>query len=135
MNYTLIPILGGGKVSMGHAANILENYNKGLSMRHLDGGFSKEIHAKILVEQATKLVKAGRTESEMIIELSSPVWSIGNTAAWNKLINENLQWEIPDLDKDGNQKVDKDGNPLTKKIQFRARFKDTAPSGAHISMI
>lgn len=119
MTYALDVIPTIGATSAQHAAFIKASYDNGGVFRHIANGRNKAVHAKIIIEAITKLSKAGKSINEIEFELNSPVYSVGNTSAWGKLLNDSLNW------------IDEDGM----KITFAARFNDKIEPSANLTAI
>ena len=106
MEYILLAIGNPSKTAAPMVANILASYEQGGAFKHLDKGYSKSVHAEILVDAIAGLQEKGIDRSTILSMVSDRHFSIGNTSSWGQFLDENLQWQ------------DEDGNLVT----FKARF-------------
>lgn len=128
MEYVLEVIPKIGPTSAQHAAFIKASYDAGGVFRHIAKGRNNSVHRKIIVEAISALLKAGKSIEQVEFEMKSPVYAVGNTSQWGKMLNDSLNWVEQIENEDGEISAGK-------KITFAAHFSDKVEPATNLTAI
>lgn len=130
VSYKLVAIGGSKGQTVSQVAAVIKSFENFGVFRHLSKGCGSQVHRLIIVDAVRAL--ADLEAHEVAEYIGKSHFGAGNTSAWSKWLEANLQWQI--VDDDGKPEVGENGNPLPY-LTFKQRFGDSDISTVELDRI